>query len=93
MTTPTFSRNELANILGVTVQTIANREKRKEYPTPKRQINKYRYYEIDDVLLLQMITFSKYDPMAIAEALYEKGYKDTKIVANMIDKALSRRII
>ena len=42
---PIFTRSDLAQILNVSPLTIANREKSKKYPNPKRDLNKYRIYE------------------------------------------------
>lgn len=88
---PIFTRSELAQILNVSPLTIANREKNKKYPNPKRDLNKYRVYTLNDVLNLQLITYSYIDPKPIISILYDKGYKDTKMLAEMIDAALSKR--
>lgn len=91
-TDPIFTRSELAQILNVSPLTIANREKNKKYPAPKRDLNKYRVYTLNDVLNLQLITYSYIDPKPIISILYDKGYKDTKILGEMIDQALSKRV-
>lgn len=88
---PIFTRSELAQILNVSPLTIANREKNKKYPNPKRDLNKYRVYTLNDVLNIQLITYSYIDPKPIISILYDKGYKDTKMLAEMIDAALSKR--
>jgi DNA-binding transcriptional MerR regulator len=88
---PIFTRSELAQILNVSPLTIANREKNKKYPSPKRDLNKYRVYTLNDVLNLQLVTYSYIDPKPIISILYDKGYKDTKMLAEMIDAALSKR--
>jgi DNA-binding transcriptional MerR regulator len=88
---PIFTRSELAQILNVSPLTIANREKNKKYPNPKRDLNKYRIYTLNDVLNLQLITYSYIDPKPIISILYDKGYKDTKMLGEMIDQALSKR--
>lgn len=88
---PIFTRSELAQILNVSPLTIANREKNKKYPSPKRDLNKYRIYTLNDVLNLQLITYSYIDPKPIISILYDKGYKDTKLLGEMIDQALSKR--
>lgn len=88
---PMFTRSELAQILNVSPLTIANREKANKYPSPKRDLNKYRIYSLNDVLNIQLITYSYIDPKPIISILYDKGYKDTKLLGEMIDKALSRR--
>lgn len=90
-TEPMFTRSELAQILNVSPLTIANREKNKKYPSPKRDLNKYRVYNLNDVLNLQLITYSYIDPKPIISILYDKGYKDSKMLGEMIDAALSKR--
>jgi hypothetical protein len=89
---PIFTRSELAQILNVSPLTIANREKSKKYPPPKRDLNKYRIYTLNDVLNLQLITYSYIDPKPIISIMYDKGYKDTKFLGEMIDQALSKRV-
>lgn len=89
---PTFNRSEVAKILNVSTLTIANREKNKKYPDPKRDLNNYRLYTINDVLNLQLITYSHVDPKPIISVLYDKGYRDTKHLAQIIDDALSNRV-
>lgn len=88
---PIFTRSEVAQILNVSPLTIANREKNKKYPSPKRDLNKYRIYTLNDVLNLQLITYSYIDPKPIISILYDKGYRDTKMLGEMIDQALSKR--
>lgn len=88
---PIFTRSDVAQILNVSPLTIANREKTKKYPSPKRDLNKYRIYTLNDVLNLQLITYSYMDPKPIISILYDKGYKDTKVLGEMIDQALSKR--
>lgn len=89
---PIFTRSELAQILNVSPLTIANREKNKKYPNPKRDLNKYRIYTLNDVLNLQLLTYSYIDPKPIISILYDKGYKDSKVLGEMIDQALSKRV-
>ena len=89
---PIFTRSEIAEILNVSPLTIANREKSKKYPSPKRDLNKYRIYTLNDVLNLQLITYSYIDPKPIISIMYDKGYKDTKFLGEMIDQALSKRV-
>ena len=89
---PIFTRSELAHILNVSPLTIANREKSKKYPNPKRDLNKYRIYTLNDVLNLQLLTYSYIDPEPIISILYDKGYKDSKVLGEMIDQALSKRV-
>lgn len=88
---PIFTRSDVAQILNVSPLTIANREKNKKYPAPKRDLNKYRIYTLNDVLNLQLITYSYIDPKPIISILYDKGYKDTKLLGELIDQALSKR--
>lgn len=88
---PIFTRSEVAQILNVSPLTIANREKNKKYPSPKRDLNKYRIYTLNDVLNLQLITYSYIDPKPIISILYDKGFRDTKLLGEMIDQALSKR--
>jgi DNA-binding transcriptional MerR regulator len=88
---PIFARSEVAQILNVSPLTIANREKNKKYPNPKRDLNQYRIYTLNDVLNLQLITYSYIDPKPIISILYDKGYKDTKLLGEMIDQAMSKR--
>lgn len=88
---PSFSRLDVSNILNVSTLTIANREKNKKYPPSKRDLNNYRIYSLNDVFNLQLITYNHIDPKPIISILYDKGYKDPKIVSEMIDQVLSRR--
>lgn len=89
---PIFKRSEVANILNVSTLTISNREKSNKYPDPKRDINGYRTYSINDVLNLQLITYNQIDPKSIISVLYDKGYTDPKILSQIIDEAMSNRV-
>lgn len=89
---PSFNRSEVAKILNVSTLTIANREKNKRYPSPKRDLNNYRLYSINDVLNLQLITYNHIDPKPIVSVLYDKGYRDTKLLSEIIDEAMSNRV-
>jgi hypothetical protein len=89
---PSFNRSEVAKILNVSTLTIANREKNKKYPNPRRDLNNYRIYTINDVLNLQLVTYNHVDPKPIISVLYDKGYKDTKYLGQIIDEALSNRV-
>lgn len=91
MTEPVFTRSEVAQILNVSTLTIANREKSKKYPEPKRDMNNYRIYSLNDVFNLQLITYNHLNPKPIISVLFDKGYRDTKILGEMIDDVLSRR--
>jgi hypothetical protein len=88
---PIFSRSEVAKILNITSLTISNREKFNKYPNPKRDLNNYRIYTINDIFNLQLITYSHIDPKPIISVLYDKGYSDTKELGKMIDSILARR--
>lgn len=88
---PIFNRSDVAVILNVSSLTIANREKTKKYPQPKRDMNNYRIYTLNDLFNLQLITYNHIDPKPIISILYDKGYKDTKLLGEMIDSVLSRR--
>lgn len=91
---PSFTRSEVARILNITPLTIANREKRGQYPQPNRDLNGYRTYTLNEVLNLQLTTYNKIDTRPIMSILYDKGYqdeKDKKVLAQIIDDALNRR--
>jgi transcriptional regulator with XRE-family HTH domain len=89
---PVFNRSEVAKILNISTLTIANREKNKKYPEPKRDLNNYRIYTINDLLNLQLLTYDHIDPKPVISVLYDKGYKDSKFLAEIIDDALSSRV-
>lgn len=88
---PEFTRAEVAKILNVTPLTIANREKSSKYPAPRRDVNNYRIYTINDIFNLQLITFKLIDQRPIISVLYDKGYKDYGLIQKIIDTAISRR--
>ena len=88
---PIFTRGDVAKILNVTPLTIANREKTKKYPEPKRDLNQYRIYSLNDIFNLQLLTYQALDPRPVISVLYDKGYRDTKELGKIIDKALSSR--
>lgn len=88
---PTFTRGDVAKILNVTPLTVANREKANKYPEPRRDVNNYRIYTINDVLNLQLITYKTIDPRPIISVLYDKGYHDEKELSKILDNALSAR--
>lgn len=89
---PVFKRGQVASILGVDPQTIANREKSGVYPKAKRDlINNYRWYNLNDVLNLQIITFGSIDTRKILGVLYDMGYTDVKALGLLMEQALSRR--
>jgi DNA-binding transcriptional MerR regulator len=88
---PVFSRGDVAKILNVTPLTIANRENRNQYPRPKRDLNNYRIYTLNDVFNLQLLTFQHIDTRPILSLLYDKGYHDAKETTQIVDRALARR--
>lgn len=88
---PIFSRGDVAKILNVTPLTIANRERAKKYPEPKRDLNNYRIYTLNDVLNLQHLTYNVIDTRPIISLMYDMGFRDMKDVGMMMDQALSRR--
>lgn len=87
-----FHRSDVARILGVTTNTMANRERAGRYPPPRRDLNGYRVYSINDVLNLQLLTYDMIDPRPIAASLFDKGIRDPKVVSQMLDQALARRV-
>ena len=91
ITEPIFNRSEIAQILNVSTLTISNREKNNKYPNPKRDLNNYRVYSLNDVFNLQLITYNHIDPKQIISIMYDKGFEDVKQLGKMIDSALSRR--
>lgn len=84
---PLFGRGDVAKILNVTPLTIANRERAKKYPLPKRDLNNYRVYTLGDVLHLQHLTYQDTDARPILSLLYDKGYRDMHQLVQMIDAA------
>jgi len=89
---PIFNRSEIAQILNVSTLTISNREKNNKYPKPKRDLNNYRIYNLNDVFNLQLLTYNHIDPKPIISIMYDKGFEDVKQLGRMIDSALSKRI-
>lgn len=92
LTEPIFNRSEVAQILNVSTLTISNREKNNKYPKPKRDLNNYRVYFLNDVFNLQLLTYSHIDPKPIISIMYDKGFEDVKQLGKMIDSVLSKRI-
>lgn len=88
---PSLTRSDVAQVLNVTSLTIANREKRKQYPEPQRDLNGYRRYSLNDMFNLQLITYNQIDTKPILSVLYDKGFTDPKILGSIIDSALSTR--
>lgn len=89
---PVFTRGEVARILCVTPLTISNREKRRKYPPPDRDLNNYRVYTLNDVFNLQLLTYDRIDTRPILSLLYDKGYKDMRQLGQLVDGALARRV-
>jgi DNA-binding transcriptional MerR regulator len=73
----------------VTTLTIANREKRGQYPIPKRDLNNYRVYSLRDVINLQRLTYKAIDFRPIISVLYDKGFTDPKVVSKLLDSVES----
>lgn len=94
---PVFTRGDVAKILNVTPLTIANRERTKKdgspgkYPEPKRDLNNYRIYSLNDVLNLQRLTYNAIDTRPIMSLLYDKGWRDMKQLGQIIDQALGQQ--
>ena len=88
---PIFSRGELAKILNVTPLTIANREKRKQYPAPRRDLNNYRIYTINDILNIQLLTYKRIDERPIIAIMFDKGIHNAKSCNRILQEAVSRR--
>lgn len=88
---PQFTRGDVAKILNVTSLTVANREQRGQYPEPQRDLNNYRVYTLNDVLNLQLLTYQKIDPLPIFSVLFDKGYKDSRELAQLVDGAIFKR--
>lgn len=82
---PKFTRREVADILGVSPLTIANREKRGQYPPPRRDLNNYREYSLREVFNLQILSFGYIDRRPIVSILFDKGFKDQKELGKLLD--------
>lgn len=76
-----FRRGEVARILGVSALTIVNREKAGKYPPPKRDVNRYRIYDLSEVFELQRRTFGRIELAPIEVALKEKGFEFDAVAA------------
>lgn len=88
---PLFTRGDIAKVLNVTPLTIANREKNKKYPEPRRDLNNYRIYTLNDLFNLQLLTYKRIDTRPIMSLLYDKGWRDMKQLGQMMDSAMNRR--
>lgn len=81
-----LTRKDLADILGITTLTIANREQRGIYPPARRAANNYRVYTLADVLKLQLISHGGTDMYTILAILHTKGYLNPKEVIEYLDE-------
>lgn len=93
---PIFKRGDVAKILNVTPLTIANREKPNGdkpalYPEPRRDANNYRIYTLSDVMNLQIIQYGVLDTRPIISVLYDKGWRDTKALGKLMERALNQK--
>jgi hypothetical protein len=88
---PVFTRGDLAKILNVSTLTVANREKSGKYPPPRRDLNNFRIYNLSEIFNLQIITYGAVDPSSIISVLWDKGYRNKKDLARVIDNALSKK--
>lgn len=85
----TFTRSEVALILGCTPLTIANREKKKIYPEPKRVASSnFRCYSLVDVLYLQLLTFGIIKVNHIYSKMYDKGFTIPEYATQAVNQAL-----
>jgi hypothetical protein len=89
---PVFHRSDVARILGVTPLTMTNRERSGRYPPPRRDLNNYRVYNLNEVMNLQLLTYQLVDPRPIASVLFDKGWRDPKFVSQLLDAAMARRV-
>lgn len=95
-TEPSFTRGDVAKILNISPLTVANREKSQnghppKYPEPKRDLNNYRVYTLSDVLNLQIISYGLIDTRPIISILYDKGWRDTKALGKLMERALNQK--
>lgn len=86
----TFTRSSVARILNCSVLTISNREKRGEYPSPLRGQNNYRYYTLDDIFHLQMLTYGKLYVRPLLAELWDKGFKDPVEADKLVTAAMQQ---
>ena len=89
MLKPEFSRGQVASILGINTQTIANREKSGKYPEPKRDSNDFRCYTLEDVFALQMISNGAINPGSILDVMYDMGYRNQSKMTQILDETLN----
>lgn len=84
-----FTRSEVAEILGCTPLTIANREKKLIYPEPQRVASSnFRTYSLVDILYLQMLTFGVIKINHIYSKMYDKGYVHPENATKAMNEAL-----
>ncbi len=83
-----FTRSSVAKILGISTQTIANREKRGVYRPAQRGENKYRYYNLHDVFKLQEDNEGQYYVGPILVVLWDLGYRDASVCKAVLDDAI-----
>lgn len=87
---PTFTRTELAKLLNCTPLTIANREKKNQYPEPKRSsTSNHRLYTIQDVFILQYLTNNQINLSSVASLLWDKGYKRSNNVLPCLESEVA----
>lgn len=87
---PIFTRTQVAQLLNCTPLTIANREKKNIYPEPKRHVSSnHRYYTIQDVFLLQYITFKQINLNSLASLLWDMGYQNSALVLPCLEQEVS----
>ena len=86
---PTFTRTQMAKLLNCTPLTISNREKKNQYPDPKRSpTSNHRFYTIQDAFLLQYITYRQINISSVAALLWDMGYTDTGLVLPCLEKEI-----
>lgn len=88
---PIFWRGDVAKILNISTLTVANREDAGKYPQPRRDLNNYRIYSLNDVLHLQHLTYGSIDTRPIMSVLYDKGWDDPKRLGQLMERAMKRR--
>lgn len=55
-------------------------------------MNNYRVYNLNEVMNLQLLTYNMVDPRPIAAVLFDKGWRDPKLVSQLLDAAMARRV-
>lgn len=87
-TPPTFTRGQLAKILGCSPLTISNQEKKGTFPPPRRKSNGYRSYSLTDVLLVQLQYLKEIQPAPIYAVLWNMGYTSGPDIKKWIQDSL-----